>query len=164
MLFAPKWYKELPSNIKPSVDKVKKLEEIRKTFDIPHDVLALQIAGSNSTTRKIQANLLEQYRENFPQAHEKELLIMVLMSRLEAMVTQGHEIPSEEDFKQAISSVNSFKDLCDYIISLNDFDPTRIDKKVIVRCLENISAGKKVSFPKIPEGGISKLIDEILES
>ena len=136
MLFKPKWIKLLPPNLRPGEKWIGELEKLRSAFGIPHEALAMRVASSSITTRRVQRNCLETFRIHNPVASEKELFRMVLLSR--AQTPPVIEI-TEEEIDQAIKSINSFDELCDYIIKLEEKEP---------------------SFPD--PFGIGKVIDEIL--
>ena len=82
MFFTPKWVKILPDYMRPDGNKIEQLEKLRIQYNIPHDILAMRIESSRSTSKKVQKYLLEEYRRRFPNASEKELWMMVLMSRV----------------------------------------------------------------------------------
>jgi len=73
----------------------------------------MRIIGSPVTTRRIQSNSLESLRILNPEASEKELLRMVLVLRYR---TPPLIEMTEEEIDQAMKSINSFDELCDYII------------------------------------------------
>jgi len=136
-LFKPKWFNLLPLNLRPDKKRMSELEKLRREFDIPHEALATRIMGSPETTRKVQRQMLRRLRNLNPGAPEKELLKMVLISR----ITSPPSIDmTEQEMCQAMENINSFDDLCDYIIALLD--------------------EKELLFPDI--SGIGKKIDKIL--
>jgi len=135
--FRPEWFNLLPSHLRP--DKkwaIDELEKLRVERGIPHDALTMRIMSSPATTRKVQRQMLREFRNLNPEAPEKELLKMVLISR----ITSPPSIDmTEQEIDQAMEYINSFDDLCDYIIALDEKEP---------------------SFPDT--FGIGKRIDEIL--
>ena len=135
-LFKPKWFNLLPLNLRPDKKRISELEKLRRAFDIPHDALATGIMSSPEITRKVQRQMLRNLRNLNPVAPEKELLKMVLISR----VTSPPSIDmTEQEMDQAMENINSFNELCDYIIALDE---------------------KESLFPDI--FGIGKKIDKIL--
>jgi len=140
-LFKPKWFNLLPSNLRPDKKRISELEKLRRAFNLPHEVLATGIMSSPETTRKVQRQMLREFRNLNSEAPEKELLRMVLISR----ITSPPSIDmTEQEMDQAMENINSLDDLCDYIIELDELDEKE----------------KGSSFPDI--SGIGKKIDKIL--
>ena len=135
-LFKPKWFNLLPSHLRPDKKRISELEKLRRAFDIPHDALATGIISSPETTRKVQRQCLRNLKNQNPGVPEKELLKMVLISRI---ATPPSIDMTEQEIDQALENINSFDELCDYIIALDE---------------------KEQLFSDI--SGIGKLIDEIL--
>jgi len=116
MLFKPKWAKLLPPHLRPDEKRTGELEKLRAEFRIPHDALAMGIMSSPATTRRVQRNCLESLRIQNPGKSEKELLRMVLISRIQAPPSYGM---TEQEIDQTMKNINSFDDLCDYIMALD---------------------------------------------
>ena len=135
--FRPEWFNLLPSHLRPGKKWViGELEKLRVECGIPHDALTMRIMSSPATTRKVQRQMLREFRNLNPEAPKKELLKMVLISR----ITSPPSIDiTEQEIDQAMENINSLDDLCDYIIALDEKEP---------------------SFPDT--FGIGKQIDEIL--
>ncbi len=91
--------------------------------------------GSPKTTRKVQRQFLRNFRIQSPEASEKELFRMLLISRI---ISLSSIDITEQEIDQAMENINSFDELCDYIIALDE---------------------KEQLFPDI--SGIGKLLDEI---
>jgi hypothetical protein len=92
--------------------------------------------SSPVTTRKVQRQFLRNFRIQSPEASEKELFRMVLISRT---ISPPSIDITEQEIDQAMENINSFDELCDCIIALDE---------------------KEQLFSDI--SGIGKLIDEIL--
>lgn len=92
--------------------------------------------GSPATTRKVQRQFLRNFRIQNPGASEKELFRMVLISRI---ISPPSIDITEQEIDQVMENINSFDELRDYIIALDE---------------------KEQLFSDI--SGIGKLIDEIL--
>src|SRR3990172_7724793 len=139
MLLKLKWVKILPDYMRPQDNKIEQLEQLRKQLSIPHEVFAMKIQSSRATTRKIQRHFLEEYRRLSPDASEKELWMMVLLSRTDAlknyliadMVTGGmaqEEAKNKidefskilEEFQDVIKKIDSFEEFCEYIINVDE--------------------------------------------
>lgn len=123
MSFKPKWVKLLLPNLRPDAKRISELEKLRVEFGISHNDLAMCIMSSPATTRKIQRYSLENFRIKNPKASEKELLRMVLFSRIST--PPGYRIKMTwREIDQAMENINSFDDLCDYIIALDEQEPS----------------------------------------
>lgn len=135
-LFKPKWFNLLPSHLRPDKKRMSELEKLRRAFNLSHEVLATGIMSSPETTRKVQRQCLRNLKNQNPGAPERELLKMVLISRI---MTPPSIDMTEQEMDKAMENINSFDDLCDYIIALDE---------------------KELLFPDI--SGIGKRIDKIL--
>jgi len=131
MLFKPKWVKLLPPDLRPDKKRISELEKLRVAFDIPHEALALRVTSSPAITRRVERNCLEIFRIQNPQATEEELLRMVLVSRMQR--PPAIEM-TEQEIDKAMESINSFDDLCDYIVKSEEEysfpDPLGIGKRI----------------------------------
>ena len=87
MLFKPKWVKLLPPYLRPDKKSINELEMLRVRFGIPHDDLMMRIMSSPTTTRRVQKQCLEDFRNQNPEASEEELFRMVLISRIQVPLT-----------------------------------------------------------------------------
>lgn len=130
----PRWIELLMPNLRPDKKRIDELEKLRSALKIPHEALAMRIIGSPITTRRIQRITLENLRIDNPEASEKELLRMLLVSRYR---TPPLIEMTEEEIDQAMKSINSFDELCDFIIKLEEeeeepplLDPFGIGKQI----------------------------------
>ena len=144
MLFQPNWYKMLPDSVKPmSTKQIKAVETFRKKYggnDLP---TFMGIITSPWAVARIQQHSLARLQKIMPEATEKELWKEVLCARLliKASFSQEPDDPhatplSEEEIKERlenideiISSFNSFDDVIQYILAIDEqenrfFDPT----------------------------------------
>ena len=142
MLFKPKWVKLLPSNLRPDGKRISELEKLRVAFNIPHEALAMRVASSPITTRRVQRNCLETFRVHNPGASEKELFRMVLVSRIRT--PPAYFEMTEQEIGQAMKNINSFDDLCDYIIKLDEQEPSFPDPLGIGKRIDEILAQEEV--------------------
>ncbi len=147
MLFKPKWVKIIPSNLRPDKKRISELEKLRSAFGISHEDLSMRVIGSTVTTRKVQRQCLRNFRNQNPGAPEKELLKMVLISRI--IVPPSIEM-TEQEMEQAMENINSFDDLCDYIIALDEKEPSFPDTFGIGKRIDKILAGEEIE-KKAPE-------------
>lgn len=120
MLFKPKWVKLLPPHLRPDGKLLSELEKLRVKVDAPHEALAMRIAISPASTRKVLRQCLANFKLQNPKAAEKELLKMVLISRIQ---TPTSFWISEKEIDQAMKNISSFDNLCDYVIALEAPSP-----------------------------------------
>jgi hypothetical protein len=141
----PVWFEMIRPECRPSVKKIDRLEYFRKKYNVTHEDFALIVLGHPVTTKQLQRHLLGEARAKMPNAEEKELWKMVLVSRLANYVTMGFESP--EIFKQTdevIRNAKTFDDVCNFIIKLDakqpivpiTSDPFGTKRKMIDRILE----------------------------
>ncbi len=141
MLIKPKWVRLLPPNLRPDDKIISELEKLRLACDIPHEALAMRVTSSPITTRRVQRDCLEIYRVHIPGASEKELLRKVLVSRLQtALVIEM----TEGEIDEAMKSINSFDELCDYIIELEEKEPSLPDPFGIGKVIDEMLAQEEV--------------------
>jgi len=137
----PEWLIMIRDDFRPSLEQIKKLESLRKKYKIPHDALRWRILSSPAITRRLQWQILEEMRAKMPGTSEKELWKSVLISRLKAEVASGFESPNIlKNVDEIINRAQSFDDVCNYIVGLDQKEPSSSDPL-----------------------GIGKMIDEILE-
>jgi len=129
----PQWYKMLPDHLKPPIDKIKKLENLRKIISldtsdyISHLIIFKGIGQSRWEVIKTQEDILNKLRQRFPQYSEKELFKEVLLSRFRVKIafpTSGDPSPEElkrriENIDQVMISINTFQDLINYILEMD---------------------------------------------
>ena len=148
MLFTPKWARSLPSNLRPDKKRINELERLRIQYKIPHEAMAICIGQSKTTTRKVQQNALRYFRLHSPNSSEKELLKMVLISRLQiSQLTNPYDLPiyamTEEAIDKVMDNINSFDALVDYIIGLDEQEPSLPDQLGIGKTIDEILAQEK---------------------
>lgn len=120
-------------------EQVDELEKLRSKYDIPHDALVARIACSPAITRKIQRQSYDILKTQYPESSEKFLLEMALWLRIST--PPGYEI-SDQEVGQALENINSFDDLCDYIIELDDQEPAFPDPFGIGKRIDEILANE----------------------
>ena len=112
MLFKPKWVKILPSYLRPDEKRIRELENLRSKTNIPHEALTLRVMSSPVTTRKVENMNLMALRIQNPQTPEKELLKIILVSRIQ----KPPEIEmTKQEIDNAMEMINS---LMIYVIIL----------------------------------------------
>jgi len=145
MLIKPKWVKFISESdmphLVPDEQRVSKLEKHRREFNVPHDTFAMRIIGSPVTTRKVQRYTLEAFSIQNPEASEKDLLRMVLISRLQA--SPSTQI-TDREIDRVMKDINSLDDLCNYITSLDEEKPSFSDPLGIGERIDEILAQEEV--------------------
>ena len=155
MLFKPRWVKLIPSYLRPDEKRIRELENLRVTSNIPHEALAMRVMSSPTTTQKVESMNLMALRVQNSQAPEKELLKILLVSRIQ----KPPEIEmTEQEIDNAMKNINSFDDLCDYIAALEEEhsfpDPLGLGKKI-----DETLAQQEVD-EKAPAENIIKLLEQ----
>ena len=120
----------------------------------------MRVLGSPATTRKVQKRCLEGFRVRNPGASEKELFRMVLISRIEAppLESPGYSGMTEEKIDEAMRSINSFDELCDYIIALDEQETASPDPFGIGKRMDEMLAQEKID-KKAPSENLIKLME-----
>ena len=154
MLFKPKWVKLLPAHLEPDEKRIRELEKLRIEFNIPHDTLMMRIMCSPTTTRKVQKQCLENFRVQKPGASEKELLRMVLISRIQTPPALNI---TELEINQAMEEINSFDALCKYIIALDEQDLADPDPLGIGKRIDEILTQEELDNKSLSENLIKSL-------
>ena len=140
-LFKPKWFNLLPLNLRPDKKRISELEKLRSSFNIPHEALATGIVSSPETTRKVQRQCLRNLKNQNPGVPEKELLKMVLISRI---ATPPSIEMTKQEIDQAMENINSLDDLCDYIIALDENEQSFPDTFGIEKQIDEILAREEI--------------------
>jgi len=124
MIFNPRWLKLIPNHLRPGKEEVRRLEQLRAQFNIPHEIFGVRVLGSSLTTIKAQRCSYNRFKKKAPRASEKELLKMVLEERLQ---TPPVTKMSKEEIDETMETINSFEDLCDFVIALDELEPATPD-------------------------------------
>jgi hypothetical protein len=104
--------------------------------NIPDDTLMMRIVGSAETTRKVQRESFLKLGVQYPGKSVKELFRMVLVARSNAgeygQISKG---TTEREIDQAMGNIDSFEDLCSYVIAQDEQeqkfpDPLGIGKEI----------------------------------
>jgi hypothetical protein len=154
MLIKPKWVRMLPSYLRPDKKRIKELEKLRSEHDITHDLLTMCVMSSPISTRKVQRIYFTALISEYPQASMKELLKMLLISRIKK--PPQIEI-TDEEIESAMENINSFDALCDYIIELEEKEPSFPDYLSVGKHIDEILAQEEVEKSSPSESLISSL-------
>ncbi len=96
--------------------KIKKLERLRASYNIPDEVFAMRIIGTYWATEQIQRNAYDLAKRMNPRASDKEIFREIIMSRTKNRIPFGLDM-NEEEVDKAVESINSMDDLVDFILS-----------------------------------------------
>jgi hypothetical protein len=154
MLLKPKWVKMLPSYLRPDEKRIRELENLRVKAEIPHESLTMRVMSSPLTTRKVQRINLTALKGLNPQASEKELLKMLLISRIQ---TPPQIEITEQEIDNAMENIHSFDDMCDYIIKLEEKEPSFPDPFGLGKKIDEILAQEEVEKKAPAENLITSL-------
>jgi len=158
-LSKPKWVELLPSHLRPDGKRIRELEKLRTKFTIPHDLFSLRILSSSVTTRRVQKQCLEDFRIRNPEVSERELFRMVLISRIQAPAPEspGYSGMTEEKIDEVMRSINSFDELCSYIIALDEQEPSLPDSLDIGKRMDEILSQEETEKKALSENLIRLL-------
>ncbi len=161
VLSKPKWVESFLLNLIPDKKQIRELERIRDRFNISHSVFSWRVMGSPATTRKVQKKCLEDCRVWNPGVSEKELFRMVLISRIQtpAPESPGYSGMTEEKIDEAMRNINSFDELCDYIIALDEQEPPSPDPSGIGKRIDEILAQEEMD-KKAPSENLIKSLED----
>ncbi len=141
MLFKPRWLKIIPNHLRPGKEAVRRLEQLRAQFNIPHNLFGLRVLSSPSSTIKAQMYSYKRFKLINPWATEKGLLMKVLEERLQTPpVTEM----SREEIDKVMKNINSFEDLCDFVISIDELEPATPDPLGIGKKIDKILAEETI--------------------
>lgn len=149
MFGKPRWYNLLPPHLRPSEEKISKIEDFRKRNFLTDHLLFIAIGTSPWAVRKVQEFCLEQNRKIMPNVSEKELWKSVLFSRFQTkLATPSDYYPpwatplSQEEILLRIDNISSimanfkaFEDVVDYVLKMDEeegafSDPTGISNEL----------------------------------
>lgn len=119
------WLDQVRPEAHPEPHKIDELESLRRSCGIPRDLFAIRIMGSPWVTRRIQESVYAQVRAKMPDASEKELLKAVFKTRVLALPIGP--ITSEGEIDKVMKSINSLKDLIEYLIREEGKEPASPD-------------------------------------
>jgi len=134
----------LPPHLQPSSDKIKALEDLRRRFELPHEIMIQGIAVSKWAVIEAQKATLENFKKQASKGtSERDLLKSVLLSRLRTklMFPPGPFDQSPDEIQSLIGNIDAimdnirtFDELLDYVLKLDaghfGFDPSGIQAKV----------------------------------
>ena len=147
----PDWYLLLRPELRPTGERIDKLEALRAKYEIPSEVFATGISSYPGAARILQINLYKQAREKWPDMSEKDLLKSVFIGRALKTEPYGYGMTSEE-FEKVMKKINSLDELCDYVVSKDlkepkyEFDLSKWEKEVTM--LKNTGIGKEIDWKR----------------
>ena len=109
-----KWLFLLRPELKPTRERIIKLENIREKYGIPHNAFALGLLSYPSTAKLLQASLYKQVKTLNPDMSEKNILKSVFYNRAIKPKPLGYGMTIEE-FNGLMDKINSLEELCDYV-------------------------------------------------
>lgn len=153
MFFTPKWHRMLPPHLKVPSEKIDDLELLRKELDLPHEWFMRGIIVSPWAVIKNQEAVLEQNRRAAPNATEKELWRLVILSRLHAILANsGPFDPSREKMLQRVENlddvaneIHSWDDVIKYVFELDKEAGMEAEGSVVQEEINRVLEGKLCS-------------------
>jgi hypothetical protein len=116
------WLNHLAPYFHPAPRTINELEILRQRWDIPHDVFAMGIVGSNWATEQLQRKLYEESKYINPASTDKEVFREMLISRTKSRIPLGLDM-NEEEVDRAIESMKSIDDLVGFIFTKEAEEP-----------------------------------------
>jgi len=110
----PEWYLFLRPELRPTGERINRLEALRAKYEIPPELFAYSLSSQPGAGRILQINLYKQARERWPNMSEKELLKSVFIGRALKPEPYGYGMTLEE-FEKVMEKINSLEELCDYV-------------------------------------------------
>ncbi len=127
------WLNHLEPYLHSALGKIKELENLRQLWNIPDEVFAMGIWGTDWATGQTQRKLYEEAKQMNPRASDKEIFREIIMSRtrspLDLEIPLGLETPllgldmNEKEVDKAVESINSIDDLVDFVLSKESEEP-----------------------------------------
>jgi len=169
----PEWYLLLRSELRPTEERINRLETLRAKYEIPSEVFALCISSYPGATRLLQINLYKQAKEKWPDLSEKDLLRGVFVGRALKPEPYGYGMTVEE-FDKVMEKINSLEELCDYVVSKEleepeyEFDLSEWEK--YVNMLQELDIGTEIDWERhkrnverIKRDNVKEKINAIME-
>ncbi len=131
------WLSHLEPALHPAPRKIKELENLRQLWNIPDEVFAMGITGTDWATEQIQRKLYEVVKQINPRASDKEIFREIIMSRTRSQIPYGLDM-SEEEVDKTVESINSIDDLVNFVLSKESEEPPWPDPLGIKSRVEEI--------------------------
>ncbi len=128
------WLQFLPENPKLAEKEISFLEELRETYNIPHNDFGLAILGSEGFSIRVQQYCYGVNREKHPEKSEAETLKMVLLNR--------YTEDSEEQINEIMKSVHNLTDLCEFVIKRDKNETSEHNPGLVDHLINSIVAGE----------------------
>ena len=139
---SPAWYRALPPHLRPPKNKVKRLDEFRRSLEVDDDdVFMVLIGGTKWAVIKAQETTRDQLRRDLPHYSEEELWRAVIFTRLGAKMNleltnlslgidtdkSAAVMEKMESMDEVMNGINSWNGVVDYVIEMDketlDRDP-----------------------------------------
>lgn len=98
----PRWYQTLPGQVRPPVDRIAPLEDLRRTHGLSDEQFLPVLLSCPWAIVRSQEAMLDTFRRMFPEAHDRRLWMAVLIARIEIKIRQPApwDPPAEELHKR----------------------------------------------------------------
>jgi hypothetical protein len=123
----PRWYQGLPIHIRPDEQKVAKLEELRASLNMRHELFMVALASSPWAVIRAQEAIRECLQEQIPDAEERKIWSAIILARLEVklMSPAPWDPPAEEirrrmdNIQELLRGIESWDDVLRYILEMD---------------------------------------------
>lgn len=120
----PEWYLSLRPELRPTGERINKLEALRVKYEIPPEVFADGLSSYPGAARLLQINLYKQAIEKWPNISEKDLLKSIFIGRALKSEPYGYGMTPDE-FEKVMEKINSLQELCDYVVWKDSKEPVQ---------------------------------------
>ena len=147
----PEWYLLLRPELRPTGERIDKLEALRVKYEIPSEAFAYGLSSYPGAARILQISLYRQAGEKWPNLSEKDLLRNVFVERALRPEPYGYGMTPEE-FEGVMKKINSLEELCDYVVSKDlqepeyEFDLSEWEEDI--NMLKKAGIGRKIDWER----------------
>jgi len=125
-----KWINLLPSSPKLNQEQLKKLDELRLKYNILNNDFLLAVLGSPVFTLKIQEELHEKLKNQYPEKKEYQILRLMIRSR--------YFEKTEGEIDLIMNKISSFTSLCDYITKQDEIESPHHKSGIVNKLIDKI--------------------------
>ncbi len=163
----PEWHSLLRPELRPTGERIYKLEALRIKYEIPSEPFAYSLSSYPSAAVILQINLYKQAREKWSNLSEKHLLKNVFAERALRPEPYGYGM-TQKKFEKVMEKINSLEELCDYVLSKElrepeyELDVSKWEREV--NMLRKTGIGKEIDWEKHKRNAERIKRDNIKES
>ena len=123
----PQWYTALPPHLRPPKNKVRELENYRKSLGLDDQVFFVMVGGTKWATIKAITASRDQLRHDLPEYSETDLWKAVITIRLSTRLSLASQTSAEEErlqkrmetLDETVSNMRSWDEVVDHCLELD---------------------------------------------